>query len=1183
MNATRFYNDRYLEFTDKELENLTTTELIATTFKIYGSIFALCFTVFLFLRAKFPSVYAFNSVQQGQVTEISKDRHGYITWIWKIFEYTDESIFECCGLSAVVYLRFLRLGLKLSAWGIFNSIFLIPVNVYGCRDETDACTGLVDGVNRASLGNVSSQNPSLIATTVAAYIIFGKAMQYIFREFRWFTIYRHKFCVKPRPDNYTVYVGHIPKIYRSDVALLEYFRSIFSHDDVLEAKIALDIPNLDKKVSHRKKVVEKLEYYLSVRSVKGYEPKPLRSLKTELQKLNDEISSVITQIENAKTEEKRKFLRDMLKANGFNFSTGNLSTGSGSHPRRTMNLRQRSKGSRNLMQGMSESDDDADGDDEEKNRFPVRKDEYVIVTPSDSTVDNTTVLDTTLHLEEEDLEEVVPRTHCKSPTSDTIETNTLMAPYSERLPFLEDGLIDIDTSLVIEEGAELTPLTKKRKTPLDKDHKRSITFGSIGTVTTKTLGSAKKSMKVMGKSVGSVGRTVGKQVENAGRNVGKNVHYAYEKTVGNIGKTMANTKMGKTLADTVNQSAVVMKKVAGQTVKKSVVSVKDLAIHSAHLATKASKRMTRLLISGEDGEVLESGFVTFTNLSTKAQCAQIIHHQKPFKFHVKDAPLPENVIWANIGRSHEELQFGYLMAQAATVGLMIFWTIPVAFFTSLSEAESLQDVIPSLENIIKENPWVARFLAQLSPILLVILTALLPVILSIICHYEGHIGINSLQASLLTKLASFMIVQIFFVQAISGSIFDQLNEMMRRPSEIVNLLATSIPTQVKSFIQFVLVQMFLGCSIEILRVIRVAMAFARSRLGPNLTEKERSKAFMFLQPITVPDEMEYPMLYSEMALYFMVNLIYSCIAPVMSYFMLITFMILSLVYRHQLVYIYTSKSDKGGKLWPCMINLLLVSILISEVTLIGIMSIKKGAVAAALLIPLLIVTILFVFYIKQEHFRVTEFVPSTICKEEDIKNHGTLDISFLQNAYLQPSLQLKYEYPETDLTMYEGRNARLPDNFEIGDEVLDQPEERCDIWLPDKIEVAHKVFDQTEVGDIPLDQSGEGNNVRHHHAEMNTTSSVNCIEDHDITSDIPYEERIKLADNVEHLPDNEKATYEKSESDAFYSCKEQDITEHDPLDESGLNVSSSHTKSSELQDCNQDLSCTIVVEEEPLK
>jgi Uncharacterized integral membrane protein len=755
MNAAR--NEfRHLEFSDEELENITTTELIATTFKIYGTIFGLCFTVFLFLRAIFPAVYTFNSVQQGQVTKLSEDRHGYVTWIWKIFRYTDDSIFECCGLSAIVYLRFLRLGLKLSAWGIFNSIFLIPVNVYGCQDETDPCKGLVDGVNRASLGNVSSQNPSLIATTVAAYIIFGKAMHYIFREFRWFTKYRHKFCVKPRPDNYTVYVGHIPKIYRSDVALLEYFRSVFSHDDVLEAKIVLDMPNLDKKVSQRKKVVEKLEHFLAIKSVKGYEPKPLRNLKRELQKLNDEISNIISQIEKAKEEEKRKFLRDMLKANGFNFSSDNLSNGSG-QPLRQKNLRQRSKGSRNLMQGMSDSDDndDDDNDHHEENVVPVIGD-FVIVAPSDTTVDDSVILDTTLHLED-DLE-VAPKTHCKSPTSDTIDTNTLMVPVSnDRLPFMEEGLVDIDTSLVIEEGAEMTPLTKKRKTPLEKDHKRNVTFGSIGAVTTKTLGSAKKSIQVMGKSVGSVGRNMGRQVENAGRHVGKNVQYAYEKTVGHLGKSVANTKMGKTLADTVNQSAVVMKKVAGKTVKKSVVSVKDLAVHSAHLATKASKRMTRLLISGDDGEVLESGFVTFTNLSTKAQCAQIIHHQTPFKFNVKDAPLPEDVIWANIGKSHEELQFGYLVAQAATVGLMIFWTIPVAFFTSLSEAESLQDVIPSLEDVISKNPWVARFLAQLSPILLVILTALLPLILSIICRYEGHIGINSLQASLLTKLSSFMV------------------------------------------------------------------------------------------------------------------------------------------------------------------------------------------------------------------------------------------------------------------------------------------------------------------------------------------------------------------------------------------------------------------------------------------
>lgn len=302
------------------------------------------------------------------------------------------------------------------------------------------------------------------------------------------------------------------------------------------------------------------------------------------------------------------------------------------------------------------------------------------------------------------------------------------------------------------------------------------------------------------------------------------------------------------------------------------------------------------------------------------------------------------------------------------------------------------------------------------------------------------------------------------------------------------------------------------------------------------------------------------MLYSEMALYFMVNLIYSCIAPVMSYFMLMTFTILSLVYRHQLIYIYTSKSDRGGKLWPCMINLLLVSILISEVTLIGIMSIKEGAVAAALLIPLVIVTVLFVFYIKQEHFRVTEFVPSTICKEEDIKNHGSLDMSLLSDKYLQPSLQVKYEYPETDLTGFEMSNARLPDNFEIADKV------------PDTSEAGDMVIHEPEEDYNDIRQS----TVRH----VSRNDSFKITEFRDISSEVPYEERIKLVENFEQLHEHERGSYEKLESDAFYSCKEQEINELNPSDDMGLHTSSSHSKSHDSLHCNENSSCLSELEKE---
>merc|ERR1711971_877514 len=116
------------------------------------------------------------------------------------------------------------------------------------------------------------------------------------------------------------------------------------------------------------------------------------------------------------------------------------------------------------------------------------------------------------------------------------------------------------------------------------------------------------------------------------------------------------------------------------------------------------------------------------------------------------------------------------------------------------------------------------------------------------------------------------------------------------------------------------------------------------------------------------EEMQYPQRYAEMALFFTINLVYSCVSPVMSYFMLLCFGILSVVYRHQLIYIYTAEKDDGGKMWPRMILLLISCIFMAEITLFGILSLRKGFIAATSLFPLIAATILFVLYIHQEHF-----------------------------------------------------------------------------------------------------------------------------------------------------------------------------------------------------------------------
>ena len=117
-------------------------------------------------------------------------------------------------------------------------------------------------------------------------------------------------------------------------------------------------------------------------------------------------------------------------------------------------------------------------------------------------------------------------------------------------------------------------------------------------------------------------------------------------------------------------------------------------------------------------------------------------------------------------------------------------------------------------------------------------------------------------------------------------------------------------------------------------------------------------------------------------------------------------------FRHQLIYIYSRRNDDGGALWSSAIMLLISCMIISEVTLIGIIFLKKAFIPGVALAPLIAGTFLFNSYIKQQHFRIIEYVPSTLCSKIDKENDGNLDLSFLNDQYLQPVMKDKFEFPE---------------------------------------------------------------------------------------------------------------------------------------------------------------------------
>jgi hypothetical protein len=62
--------------------------------------------------------------------------------------------------------------------------------------------------------------------------------------------------------------------------------------------------------------------------------------------------------------------------------------------------------------------------------------------------------------------------------------------------------------------------------------------------------------------------------------------------------------------------------------------------------------------------------------------------------------------------------------------------------------------------------------------------------------------------------------------------------------------------------------------------------------------------------------------------------------------------------------------------------------------------------------PLIAITILFNAYIRQQHFRVAEHLPSRECMKSELQNGPNFDLSFTTGAYLQEELRDKKLYPE---------------------------------------------------------------------------------------------------------------------------------------------------------------------------
>jgi hypothetical protein len=241
------------------------------TLTVFGGYFLVCLVFYSCVRQRYPKAFNIRSWAPKVKTELADRLYGSFDWVWELFWISDEDMRQECGLDAVCLCRVLMMGFKISILGCVNACYLVPIYYTApLSEETRVFSD--DPYEKMTVANVPDKSDLFYASVAAQYIIILYTMRLMRTELKWFTEQRHQWLMEEKPRNYTVYCTGIPKESRTSAKLLEYFRDCFHYGDVLEARVALIIPNLQYLVAKRERLIGKLEHAINQEELTGSAP-----------------------------------------------------------------------------------------------------------------------------------------------------------------------------------------------------------------------------------------------------------------------------------------------------------------------------------------------------------------------------------------------------------------------------------------------------------------------------------------------------------------------------------------------------------------------------------------------------------------------------------------------------------------------------------------------------------------------------------------------------------------------------------------------------------------------------------------------------------------------------------------------------------------------------------------------
>ncbi|RUS27954.1 hypothetical protein BC938DRAFT_482527 [Jimgerdemannia flammicorona] len=362
-------------------------------------------------------------------------------------------------------------------------------------------------------------------------------------------------------------------------------------------------------------------------------------------------------------------------------------------------------------------------------------------------------------------------------------------------------------------------------------------------------------------------------------------------------------------------------------------------------------------------------FRTQMGAQTARQC--VTYHSDATEMGERYADVvPADVVWTNLAMSWKSRMARKIVGTAVSIALVVFWGVIVAFITSIATLSNLIKLLPFLEPVVNLSSVIRGIIEGLIPAAMLSgLMMVLPFILIYICQFEAVPLYSRMEEAIQSRYFFFLIINVLLVVTVAGTIFSSIEQIIETPTDLVSILATSLPTVSTFFVNYLLLQGLVGSAIELTQFYRLLWNLVVIRWFAN------SPRQVFIE--NHPKAVHWGTAFPQQCLVFSIAMTFSTIAPLVPVFAAVYFGLFYVVYRYQLLYVYTIGLQTAGlyfykALWHCFVGLL-----IQQVTMMGLFLLRGAWAQGIIALAVLVATLISMYFAKHAYTPQVLGVPVT--------------------------------------------------------------------------------------------------------------------------------------------------------------------------------------------------------------